>query len=214
MKSEGLKGLARGLGLAAVASVIAVTASIMTGPAMADSSRILDLMAGKMDAGNTVSLSADVKCSPDASYALWATSEGAQSFYAPRATVGQETGGAYTVAFFPDEDPAGNVHGTAGAHVLARDPGHFFAFEWIVFAGDDKKGENAPPYAPETLRRPAHLPTWVEINFTPNASGTHVEFRHFGFADGELWQRSQAWFTRAWGGVLSQMKAHCEKHAG
>jgi hypothetical protein len=76
------------------------------------------------------------------------------------------------------------------------------------------KGDNAPPYAPEAERRPAHLPTWVEIAFAPapnNPGGTHVEFRHFGFGDTPLWRQSQAWFTRAWGGVLARMKQYCER---
>jgi hypothetical protein len=94
--------------------------------------------------------------------------------------------------------------------VLMRDPGRFLAFEWVVFAGDDKKGNNAPPYAPE-LRLPSPLPTWVELSFTATQGGTHVEFRHFGFGDTPLWKQSQAWFTRAWSGVLMQMKAHCAK---
>lgn len=92
-----------------------------------------------------------------------------------------------------------------------RDAPHLFAFEWIVFAGDGTKGDNAPPYAEESLRRPAHLQTWVELTFTPSGNGTHIEFRHYGFGDTPLWKSSQAWFTRAWGGVLMGMKKICEK---
>jgi len=102
------------------------------------------------------------------------------------------------------------VHGTAGAHLLAANPGRFIAFEWIVFAGDNKRGHSAPPYAPPEIRLPSRLPTWVEIGFQPTKDGaTHVHFRHYGFADGELWGQSQAWFTQAWSGVLSQMRTTC-----
>jgi len=181
-------------------------------PAEADTSRLLDLTAGKQDTGNTIVLSADVRCTPEDSYRLWSTSDGAKAFFAPSARISDILGGEYTIAFFPDEDPAGVRHGTAGAHVLAKDPGRFFAFEWVTFAGDDTKGEHAPPYAPENLRRPTPLPTWVELTFTPRAAGTHVEFRHFGFGETPLWQQSQAWFTRAWGGVLASMKQYCEAH--
>jgi hypothetical protein len=79
----------------------------------------------------------------------------------------------------------------------------------VVFAGDERKGDNAPPYAPPALRLPRVLPTWVELGFAPTASGTHVAFRHYGFGEGPLWERSRAWFTRAWGGVLDRMKQVC-----
>jgi hypothetical protein len=183
------------------------------GVALAQSSTLLATVVGKHDTGHTIALSADVKCTQAASYDLWSTSEGAKKFFAPEADIGGKIGGPYTIAFFPGDDPHGERHGTLGAHVLARDPPNFFAFEWVVFAGDDTKGNSAPPYAPESLRRPKVLPTWVELTFTSKAQGTHVEFRHFGFGGTKLWHQSQAWFTRAWGGVLSEMKMYCEaKH--
>lgn len=184
--------------------------TIATGYAMsADDVRHARLsLPGKHDAGRTIILEADVACSADQSYTMWSTESGVRLFFAPAAHIGT-VGGPYTIIFFPSEDPEGVSHGTAGAHVLAAERGRFFAFEWVVFAGDKLKGDNAPPYAPETLRRPTPLPTWVEIEFTPNKAGTHVSFAHFGFGDGELWAQSRAWFTRAWGGVLTQMQNEC-----
>jgi uncharacterized protein YndB with AHSA1/START domain len=207
-------GAISGLALVAGLAFAGVVAAAEAGP-----SRLLEIAnemaTGKVDTGNTVVLSADVACSPAESYRLWATADGAKSFFAPNARISDAPGGEYTVMFFPPDDPEGLVHGTKGARVLARDPGRFLAFEWVVFAGDDKKGNNAPPYAPETMRSPSPLPTWVELAFTPGGggSGTHVEFRHFGFGDTPLWKQSQAWFTRAWTGVLARMKAHCEKQS-
>jgi hypothetical protein len=189
-----------------------LSASLLAASAMAsaaESSRLLALAGGKADTGNTITLSQDVQCGADRSYAMWSTEAGVKSFFAPDARIGTELGGDYNVIFFPADDPAGVRHGTAGARVLARDPGHFLAFEWVVFAGDTAKGRNAPPYADESLRRPNPLPTWVELSFIPRGSGTHVEFRHFGFGDGALWTQSRTWFTHAWGGVLDQMKRIC-----
>lgn len=171
-------------------------------------SRLAGRLPGKADTGRSVRLEADVACPPARAYALWATSDGAQSFFAPRARIGA-VGGPYEVMFFPDDDPDGRVHGTRGAHVLAAEPGRFYAFEWVVFAGDDRRGNNAPPYAEAALRLPATLPTWVELAFTPVGTGTHVAFRHYGFGPGALYERSRAWFERAWGGVLRQMVRRC-----
>ena len=171
----------------------------------------LRTMPGKHETARTVALSADVACSPATSWRMWATEAGVRSFFAPAAHVDGHVGGRYTIMFFPAEDPEGLVHGTAGAHLLAADPGRFLAFEWVVFAGDDTKGEHAPPYAPAALRLPDPLPTWVEISLTPAATGTHVEFRHYGFGDGELWGRAHAWFSRAWAGVLNQMRDVCAR---
>jgi hypothetical protein len=95
--------------------------------------------------------------------------------------------------------------------VLAAEQARFYAFEWVTFAGDTTKGEQAPPYAPEAQRRPDPLPTWVELTFTPAANGAHVAFRHYGFGEGALWAGSQAWFTRAWSGVLASLREACAR---
>lgn len=188
--------------------VLGLSAALIAAP----HSVLMDAAAGKRDSGNTILLAAETKCSPQQAFDLWATSEGAMKFFAPKAEIGERVGGPYNIVFFPADDPDGVRHGTSGAHVLMRDPPRLFVFEWIVFAGDDTKGDSAPPYANEKLRRPAHLPTWVEIRFKPNGIGTHVDFRHYGFGATPLWKKSQAWFTRAWGGVLQSMKATCEKN--
>ncbi|MBV9882248.1 MAG: SRPBCC domain-containing protein [Sphingomonadaceae bacterium] len=166
---------------------------------------------GKHETARTVVLVADVACPPDEAYAMWATEAGVRSFYAPAAHIDGTVGGRYTIMFYPDEDPEGLVHGTAGAHLLAAEPGRFLAFEWITFAGADNKGAHAPPFAPAALRRPDPLPTWVEIVLTPTGAGTHVDFRHYGFGHGALWGRSQAWFGRAWAGVLEAMRVTCAR---
>ena len=192
--------LASGLLLAAVCFASAAGAA----PRLAD-------LPGKRETARTVALSADVACTPRRSFAMWTTEAGVRSFFAPAARIGGRAGGPYTIMFFPDEDPEGLVHGTAGAHLLAAEPDRFVAFEWVVFAGDADKGDNAPPHAPPAQRLPDPLPTWVELILTPAATGTHVEFRHYGFGEGELWGRSHAWFARAWSGVLRRMEAACAR---
>lgn len=164
---------------------------------------------GKTDTGRTISLETNIACAPDRAFALWSTSAGAESFLAPKATIDGQAGGQYTVAFSPADDPEGLAHGTAGARVLLSEPNRVFAFEWIVFAGDRRKGSHSPPYAPPSQRIPDPLPTWVELRFAPTAGGTHVRFEHYGFGDGPLWDESRAWFTKAWSGVLERMKGAC-----
>lgn len=187
---------------------ILILACAMSGSTALAAPRLQNLP-GKHETARTVTLAADVACDPGRAFALWTTEEGVRSFYAPAAHVDGRVGGRYNVMFFPGEDPEGLVHGTAGARLLAAEPNRFLAFEWVAFAGDDTKGENAPPYAPPAMRRPEPLPTWVEIDLTPSGAGTHVEFRHYGFGDGDLWGRSHAWFGRAWAGVLDRMRSVC-----
>jgi hypothetical protein len=190
--------------------MIGTMLALLLGAQAADGPRLTGLP-GKHATARTVVLDADVACTPARSYDMWATQAGSR-FFAPDSRIDGGVGGRYTVMFYPKEDPEGLVHGTAGAHLLAADPGKFVAFEWVVFAGDDTKGRNAPPFLPDpSMRLPDPLPTWVEIAFTPSGQGTHVAFRHYGFGEGELWGRSHAGFTRAWGGVLEAMKAACAK---
>jgi len=170
------------------------------------------LMDGKVKTANTIVLEAETQCSPEGTYALWSTAEGVQRFFAPAARIDARPGGEYTVLFLPDKDPEGLSHGTTGARVLKAVPGKSLAFEWITFAGDGNLGRNAPPLAPRDLRDAVPLPTWVELEFVPLAGDpprTHVQLAHYGFKDDALWTDSYRWFTRAWTGVLEQLKKYC-----
>jgi uncharacterized protein YndB with AHSA1/START domain len=191
-------------------SIALALAMLAAGSAAAGdgASRLAGRLPGKTDTGRTIALEVDVTCEVGRAYRMWSTRSGAESFLAPRAEVGS-VGGPYTIAFFPAEDPKGSTYGTAGARVLAAEPDRFFAFEWIVFAGAEHKGRQAPPYAAPALRTPQPLPTWVELSFEPTRGGARVSLRHFGFGDGEPYARSLAWFTRAWSGALRQMKQVC-----
>jgi hypothetical protein len=143
---------------------------------------------------------------------LWSTDEGVRAFFAPASRIGRGAGDEYTILFSPVNDPQGLSHGTNGARILASTPGRFLAFEWITFAGDPSLGPNGPPVAPPHVRNASPLPTWVEITLLPTVDeGTRVQFRHYGFRDGELWSASQAWFTRAWQRVLAQLEETCRR---
>jgi uncharacterized protein YndB with AHSA1/START domain len=120
----------------------------------------------------------------------------------------------YQIIFFPSKDPEGESHGTKGARILDLVPNQKLVFEWITFAGDDLLGKNAPPYATPSERNLNPLPTWVELSFEPVAgqpNQTHVKLAHYGFREGEKWERSYQWFTHAWQGVLDQLSQYCRK---
>jgi len=171
-----------------------------------------DLMKDKTKTKHTIELEKIVNAPPAEVFKLWTSAEGVKKFFAPDAHIGTRPGEEYTILFFPKEDPEGLVHGTKGARILELEPDKKLAFEWVTFAGDNLKGRKAPPYAAPEIRNQFPLPTWVEMTFEelPGAK-TRIVFRHYGFQDGELWERSQAWFTRAWSMVLDQLAAMLEK---
>lgn len=172
------------------------------------------LMKGKVKTDRTVNLDAIVDASPADVYRLWTSADGVKKFFAPEARIDPKIGGRYQIIFFPSKDPEGESHGTKGARILDLVPNQKLVFEWITFAGDDLLGKNAPPYAPPSERNLNPLPTWVELFFEPVAgqpNQTHVKLAHYGFREGEKWERSYQWFTHAWQGVLDQLSQYCQK---
>jgi len=173
------------------------------------------LMDGKLKTDRTIFLEAIVAAPPSTVFELWTSKDGIKKFFAPDARIDAAAGGRYQVIFAPAQDPEGDSHGTKGARILKLVPNKELAFEWITFAGDELLGKNAPPYAPPAERNIDPLPTWVELTFEsiegqPNK--THLRFAHYGFREGEKWERSYQWFARAWKGVLNQLAAYCEDH--
>jgi uncharacterized protein YndB with AHSA1/START domain len=172
------------------------------------------LMEGKVKTSHTVNLDAIVDAAPAEVYRLWTSADGVKKFFAPEAKIDAKIGGRYQVIFFPAKDPEGESHGTKGARILDLVPNKRLVFEWITFAGDNLLGNHAPPYAPPSERNAAPLPTWVELSFEPvegQPKQTHVRFAHYGFRDGEKWEQSYQWFTRAWKGVLDHLTEYCKK---
>jgi uncharacterized protein YndB with AHSA1/START domain len=192
-------------------------ASLIAAPDKVDppetSSNVANLMQGKQKTDRTIFLEATVDAPPAEVFRLWTSEEGIKKFFAPAARVEARVGGRYEVLFAPAKDPEGNSHGTKGARIVKLVPDKELAFEWITFAGDELLGYNAPPYAPPSERNVRPLPTWVELSFEPVESQprrTHVRFAHYGFRDGEKWEKSFHWFQRAWKGVLDELAASCQ----
>jgi uncharacterized protein YndB with AHSA1/START domain len=176
-------------------------------------SNVANLMEGKHKTDRTIFLESVVEAPPAEVFRLWTAEEGIRKFFAPAARVEARVGGRYEILFAPDKDPEGNSHGTTGARILKLVPAKELAFEWITFAGDELLGYNAPPYAPAAERNVRPLPTWVELRFDPvegRPEQTHLRFAHYGFRDGEKWEKSFHWFQRAWKGVLDELAASCQ----
>jgi uncharacterized protein YndB with AHSA1/START domain len=168
------------------------------------------LMAGKEKTDRTIRYEVIADVTPDEVYRMWTTPEGVRRFFAPAARIDARPGGRYEILFAPNKDPEGLSHGTTGARVLRAEPGKLLAFEWITFAGDTDLGEKGPPMASPEMRNARPLPTWVELSFAPAGQGrTRVTFAHYGFRRGDRWDRSFAFFERAWKGVLDQLAVAC-----
>ena len=198
------------LATAGFASVIAAPEKI--NPTETSSSSA-NLMEGKQKTDRTIFLEATVDAPPAEVFRLWTSEEGIKKFFAPAARVEARVGGRYEIIFAPARDPEGNSHGTKGARILKLVPGKELAFEWITFAGDELPGYNAPPYAAPAERNTRPLPTWVELAFEPvetQPGKTRVRLAHYGFRDGEKWEKSFQWFERAWKGVLDELAASCQ----
>lgn len=176
-------------------------------------SKLANPMQGKQKTDRTIFLEATVDAPRAEVFRLWTSEDGIKKFFAPAARVEASVGGRYEIIFAPARDPEGNSHGTKGARILKLVPEKELAFEWITFAGDELLGRNAPPYAPASERNVRPLPTWVELTFEPleaQPGKTHVRFAHYGFRDGEKWEKSFHWFARAWKGVLDELAAYCQ----
>lgn len=172
-----------------------------------------DLMLGKQKTDRTIFLETVVAAPPDEVFRLWTSVDGIKKFFAPEARIEATIGGRYQIIFAPARDPEGDSHGTNGARILKLVPNKGLAFEWITFAGDESLGRNAPPYAPAAERNVRPLPTWVELNFDAvpgKAEQTRLRFAHYGFREGEKWEKSFRWFERAWKGVLDALAAYCQ----
>ena len=121
----------------------------------------------------------------------WTTPEGIESFFARKAArVDARPGGAFELWFVPDA-PEGS-RGSEGCLFHSVTPMQQLVFEW-----------NSPPTLP--VVRP--LRTLVYLDFRPlGADATEVTLRNFGYGQGEDWQKSKAYFERAWTSVMESLQ--------
>lgn len=125
----------------------------------------------------------------------WTTTDGLKSFFSPNARVELRPGGPIEVLFLSDR-PYG-LKGSEDCLILSYLPERMLSFEW-----------NAPPdFGP--LR---DIRTIVVISFESISSGeTRLIFEHRGWGTGDDWDRLFAYFDRAWGYVLTNLKERFEQ---
>ena len=130
----------------------------------------------------------------DAAWAAWTTREGIVSFFAPDAVVDAKVGGPFQIYINPGA-PAG-MRGADDMRFLAVQPKKMISFDW-----------NAPPSLPEARAQR----TFVIVRFAPvDDKNTRVTIHHTGWGDGGEWDKTYAYFDKAWGNVLGNLKKRFE----
>ena len=146
-------------------------------------------------AERAIDKSIEVPATLDQAWDAWTTREGIVSFFAPDAKIEPRVGGAFQIYI----DPGAHA-GSKGAddmRFLAVQPKKMISFDW-----------NAPPHLPEARAQR----TFVVVRFEPLADKTtRVTLHHTGWGDGGDWDKAYAYFDRAWGNVLANLKKRFEQ---
>ena len=130
----------------------------------------------------------------DQAWAAWTTRDGIRSFFAPDAVVDPRVGGAFHIYMDPGGEPG--MKGADDMRFMALQPKRMLSFDW-----------NAPPSLPEARAQR----TFVVVRFFPVDEGhTRVTLHHVGWGDGGEWDKAYAYFDRAWGSVLDNLKQSFE----
>jgi uncharacterized protein YndB with AHSA1/START domain len=136
-----------------------------------------------------------VQATLDQAWDAWTTREGIVSFFAPDAQIEPRVGGAFHIHFDPGA-PAG-AKGADDTRFMSLQPKQMISFDW-----------NAPPSLP--LARQQR--TFVVVRFAAvDDKTTRVTLHHTGWGEGGEWDKAHAYFDRAWGGVLGNLKKRFEQ---
>lgn len=120
----------------------------------------------------------------------WTTREGIVSFLAPDAQVEARVGGAFHIHFDPLGAPG--LKGADDMRFLALQAPTLLSFDW-----------NAPPH----LAQARQQRTFVIVRLRDlDGKTTQVNLTHIGWGDGGEWDLAYAYFDRAWGNVLTNLK--------
>jgi uncharacterized protein YndB with AHSA1/START domain len=146
-------------------------------------------------AERAIDKSIDVPASLDRVWDAWTTREGITSFFAPDARIEPRPGGAFHIYIDPGAAPG--AKGADDMRFLAVQPKKMLSFDW-----------NAPPHLPDARAQR----TFVIVRLEPlGDTSTRVSLHHTGWGDGGQWDQAHAYFDRAWGGVLGNLKKRFEQ---
>lgn len=135
-----------------------------------------------------------VPATPEEVYRAWTTREGIVGFFAPDAQIDARPGGAFHVYINPLAEPG--MKGADDMRYMALQPPSMVSFDW-----------NAPPSIPEIRRQR----TFVVVRIAPAGERTsRVTLHHTGWGTGGEWDRTYAYFDRAWGNVLANLRKRFE----
>ncbi len=130
----------------------------------------------------------------DQAWDAWTTRAGITSFFAPDAQIEPRPGGAFHVYINPLAEPG--MKGADDMRFMALQPKKMISFDW-----------NAPPSLPQARAQR----TFVIVRFEPvDSRRTRVSLHHTGWGDGGEWDQAYAYFDRAWGNVLGNLKKRFE----
>jgi uncharacterized protein YndB with AHSA1/START domain len=130
----------------------------------------------------------------DQAWEAWTTRAGITSFFAPDARIEPRAGGAFHIYIDPTAEPG--LKGADDMRFMALQPKKMLSFDW-----------NAPPSLPEVRGQR----TFVVVRFEPMGERqTRVLLYHSGWGEGGEWDKAYAYFDRAWGHVLSNLKQRFE----
>jgi uncharacterized protein YndB with AHSA1/START domain len=120
----------------------------------------------------------------------WTTQAGIESFFAPQAEIDARVGGAFHIHFDPYGAPG--LKGADDSRFMALQPPVMLSFDW-----------NAPPSLPEARQQR----TFVVLRLADvDGRSTRVSLHHTGWGTGGEWDKTYAYFDRAWGNVLGNLK--------
>ena len=120
----------------------------------------------------------------------WTTKAGIEAFFAPEAEIDARVDGAFHIHIDPLGEPG--MKGADTMRYMALQPMKMLSFDW-----------NAPPSLPEARQQR----TFVVVRlFDVDGKSTRVTLHHTGWGDGGEWDKTYAYFDRAWGNVLGNLK--------
>ena len=120
----------------------------------------------------------------------WTTTEGIKTFFAPDARIDARPDGPFEIYFNPYAEPG--LKGADNMRFLALQPPTMLSYTW-----------NAPPSLPEARKQR----TSVVVRFKAlGTDQTQVTLTHSGWGDGGEWDKTFAYFDKAWERVLGNLQ--------
>ena len=127
----------------------------------------------------------------EAVWQAWTSRDGIRSFFAPDAEIDARVGGAFHIHMDPLAEPG--MKGADDMRFMALQRPTMLSFDW-----------NAPTSLPEARKQR----TFVVVRLADiDGRSTRVTLHHTGWGDGGEWDKTYAYFDRAWGAILGKLQA-------